>query len=670
MVPVLCAQNRYYELVDSAQRTIDSYDGSLDGKISLRGDLQSLEAQNIYFEKVDEIQELILLKAETEIEKNRQLLFLYQLFFGISSENYIFYQAFSEKLDVVKTILMDYPKDKTLRILTSQINAALDVSLLFKDKDYAFDVFNYGMKNKPKVALKMYSNVYDKPFSSELLRTAVKYSPTNVRQYMSTNNIIRQKVMLLDDPISQTFLSIYREHGSASNAYFLLHPIHHGLIDVKSAHYLALSDSILFLELSRYLGWSELLGSTSINKQMEYLALKRVRTINELHDTFEKIRFKEVENLNYDQVYDLIVYGDDELFTSTFLGLFERLKQKLGNKSFYYLMSGRRMHKFRTFLKICANYNVIDQVFKDIELFDRKILFQLWAGNLAEQEKPVNECVAIIDALDNIADYNIRQELMSELESRYNKYETNSYEKKLYDLLLDVAQKRQKGEKMAYEGIELPNFLLAEKMFQDGKNIQQHFFFDDEDGKLSYQTFINKFKKTGWKIIDFDKYIILESVLGKSIMIFANKPQYEKEGQQEIQNLFIEQNRFPDIVVHRGHSYYADVSIESITPSAHLVFLGSCGGYNNIEDVLYYSINAQVISSKQIGTFKVNNELIFILCEELRKGKDIEWKIFWNELSNNFKYDNISKNKFNEYIPPNDNIASFFIKAYRKLIAT
>ena len=121
-------------------------------------------------------------------------------------------------------------------------------------------------------------------------------------------------------------------------------------------------------------------------------------------------------------------------------------------------------------------------------------------------------------------------------------------------------------------------------------------------------------------------------------------------------------------MVHRGHSYFASAAIESLTPNAEVVFLGSCGGYNNIANVLKYSPNAQIISSKQIGTMLVNDRLCLELNEVIRRGDDVAWDTLWTKLDNIFPNGSTADSRFKDYIPPHKNLGALLIKTYRGIL--
>jgi hypothetical protein len=96
--------------------------------------------------------------------------------------------------------------------------------------------------------------------------------------------------------------------------------------------------------------------------------------------------------------------------------------------------------------------------------------------------------------------------------------------------------------------------------------------------------------------------------------------------------------------------------------SAKLVLLGSCGGYQSLNEVLEIAPGAHIISSKQIGTGIINQGLINVISEELRLGKNLKWPALWNSLA--IRFSGTSKEKFDDYVPPYKNLGAIFITAF------
>ena len=193
----------------------------------------------------------------------------------------------------------------------------------------------------------------------------------------------------------------------------------------------------------------------------------------------------------------------------------------------------------------------------------------------------------------------------------------------------------------------------------------QVFFYGDADGRIFYQAFARQFANPSWKIADNSQWITITSTKGKPITIYANKPLDEEKNldskaQEALMAHLAEKNIEPTIVVHRGHSYYAPYTIKNIQPSAKIVFLGSCGGYNLIHDVLSHAPDAHIIASKQIGKGSINQAFFDLLNQKLLDGNNIDWIPFWAEFKNKVGVDG-----FEDYIPPHKNLGVIFIKAYK-----
>jgi hypothetical protein len=191
------------------------------------------------------------------------------------------------------------------------------------------------------------------------------------------------------------------------------------------------------------------------------------------------------------------------------------------------------------------------------------------------------------------------------------------------------------------------------------------YFFGDKDGKSDYNDFVSQFSNANWKRTDSKQWVVFTSAKGKPVSIYANKPFDEETGEDEkaqdaMTSFLNEKSLSPSIVVHRGHSYYAESTIEHIQPSAKIVFLGSCGGYHLIHEVLEHSSDAHIIASKQIGKRIINRPFLELLTDKLRAGQNIDWIPFWME----FRQKAGKVEGFSDYIPPHKNLGALFIKAY------
>jgi hypothetical protein len=209
---------------------------------------------------------------------------------------------------------------------------------------------------------------------------------------------------------------------------------------------------------------------------------------------------------------------------------------------------------------------------------------------------------------------------------------------------------------------EVPYKSLAN---DSGRVIMQVFFYGDKDGQGIFRSFTSIFSNANWKITTADKWICINSVKGRPVSIYANKALPEEGGEdekaQKALGEYLTANKlYPTITIHRGHSYYADATIDQMFGSSKIVFLGSCGGYHLVHDVLAKAPDAHIIASKQIGKYAVNVPFFKLLTDKVRNGNNIDWIPFWRELGSL-----ITVEGFEDYIPPYKNLGALFIKAYK-----
>ena len=100
------------------------------------------------------------------------------------------------------------------------------------------------------------------------------------------------------------------------------------------------------------------------------------------------------------------------------------------------------------------------------------------------------------------------------------------------------------------------------------------------------------FNNSNWSIDRSNpQWIVIKSVKGKPVVIYANKPLPEETGEDDMAQqalcAYLEKNKlYPTVTIHRGHSYFANSTIAYMAPSSRIVFMGSCGGFHLIDDIL------------------------------------------------------------------------------------
>jgi len=296
------------------------------------------------------------------------------------------------------------------------------------------------------------------------------------------------------------------------------------------------------------------------------------------------------------------------------------------------------------------------------------------------------EAVDVADSYSSIFEKNpaLARFILGEVRMNYDKNVAAGDKKgtiiyNLLQTLFESADTTNKTDISARLGIS-PIYTVDYNSLADdsGRVIQQVFFYGDKDkdGQNSFLNFMALFRpkprmKPEWKITENPQWVSIASTKGKPVLIFANKPLLgdddpDAKAQKALSDYLYDRHLKPTVVIHRGHSYHVKYTIEQMPGTARIVVLGSCGGYNNLSEVLKINEDAHIISSKQVGTKTVNEPILQAINNTLLARKNIEWLPMWKELTTRFQNDAAAKEKFDDYIPPYKNLGAIFIKAYRK----
>ncbi|MBC8034557.1 MAG: hypothetical protein H7Y03_10450 [Chitinophagaceae bacterium] len=521
----------------------------------------------------------------------------------------------------------------------------------------------------------------DLPMADSLLKVAAHRDPRTFYNYAAPNDRLGTRIRAHQDPFIATLAKMAR-----SKSGMLYFPF----IDM------VLSNKISFEDIDKVkddgLSYYRLMVKTRINyagrllardTPLEMRALTAmmakkakdvfISQINGLHTATDAVRFKCLEPLTAQELYYLAVLGEDEIYTSSYTrGVFPRMYQKMAAPRTDSLLMSVNGDYFRKFIKMAAAYNTLDFVLKSMTQESSASLMKAFMIGLEKTttEDNVEDAVDVADSYSSIFEKNkeLAAFMLNEAVWNYERCEKmgDKNGKVIYQLertLFESADTSRKTNLSAVLGIP-PIYSVDYNTLKDdtGRVVQQLFFYgdDDKDGQNSFANFMAMFRgRAEWSIAENPDWVSIKSTKGKPVWIFANKPLLgdddpDAAAQAKLAQYLESKGISPTIFIHRGHSYHVKYSLAQIQPTARIVILGSCGGYNNMNEVLTISPDAHIISSKQVGTKTVNEPILQAINNDLRNGKNIDWIPMWRELSKEFKGD--SKELFDDYVPPYKNL--------------
>lgn len=572
------------------------------------------------------------------------------------------------------TIQID-ERTRTVLSLKKNILQTIQNISSFIEKDYALEVLLYAAQKEPDELFKKIDAFKGKRFCLEVLEQCAINAPTSVKRYLyNANHPVYYILGYSKNPVVLRIFEMNDKMGYHSKPMLLLDDIIKGKRSVENAVETSKDPVKLFRALALIVSQPGYIGSYSIQHELRDYSLRFIREINDKIATGSSQPFYSVDGYTSQELYFLMLYGRDEVFTSTFNGLFARFLQKLPGGDGQVFLKLVNYQQFRDFVSLCANFGMLEDLLARFKAPDKSALLQAYCTKLEDERDNLPSVVLVAEALTNLTDDTLLTTLQQVLKKEYERVKTANDQIgiSIYGVLTSIISGTAVTESGWYRKISQQfrvtsaSSLSSGYLFGNNKVcVEQMFFYNDDDGRSSFINFMNTYRsQPAWAVEDRSSYVRIYSTQGQAVEILANKPENEENGISAIQSYLLEKNLSPNVIVHRGHSFHTESTLEKVPASARLVFVGSCGGFYKISVALSNAPEAHVISTKQVGTKSINDAMLFALNENIRTGKDIVWNEFWEKMR-----EKLGGNPyFSDYIPPNKNLESIFIKAYYKIL--
>jgi hypothetical protein len=696
----------WHDNIDREQRRLLALDGKPDSMIQVsKDDNVNLEVSDVLIRQVDGLQQSIeldsTLTGQTKIKNLRSLESMLKGYnshyrqkdFPASMAPALF-DAFVQAMELDR-------RNRSIEPVVAGNSYGVGKILV---ECFLLPTENAGVRNSRTVLIRKYcelhpdqiftilSNNPGLPFADSLIIIGGKYDIRKLYDYASGNTVLSARIRNSPDSLIGM---VARVAGSRSGQLYLpfLDNLLHKKITIDEINKVK-DDNLNYYRLlvKTRLDYVERMLPPLKDTAVEMEALTRmleskgkdvfVREINALHDKPASVRFKILDPLSPAELYYLVVLSEDEIYTSSYLGVYDRIFQRMPVARGDSLIIQMHGDYFRKFIKMAAAYNKLDHFLATMDKDNAATIMKAFIIGLERANE--EDAVDVADSYSSIFDKNppLASFVLNEVKWNYKRNLLNNDKRgtviyHLMQALFESADSTNTDDLSAKLGIA-PVYSIDYDSLKDdsGRVIQQVFFYGDEDkdGQHSYQDFLGLFlHNPQWKITmnPTKEWVTIQSVKGKPVWIFANRPLYgeddpDDKAQHHLDDYLYDNKLKPTIYIHRGHSYHVRYSLKQIQPSARIVVLGSCGGYNNLSEVLSISSDAHIISSKQVGTKSVNEPILEAINNDLLEGNNIDWLPIWKGLTEKFQKDPVARERFDDYIPPYKNLGVIFIKAYRK----
>ncbi len=688
----------FHDKVDDLQKKLLRLDGTADNQLKL-GDDEDMNLQLTYAatKRVDDIEETIERDSSDSNTKIRYLralaetlnsFLLYYHNQSMRAEQLpVLINAFSDgmKLDQQNKSIVPFISSMSFDVVN-----VLMKSVLFEDNasypQAKSILFLKDCKQHPDNILRNLSVNSDYPFTDSLISFVARYDEDELYNYAAASNKLAHKIQNSPDTLVQ-IISKLSKLKSGRQYFPFLDNLYRGKITIKDID--AVKDETLpYYRLlvatkidysARQLQRDTPMGIEAIERRLEYAGKPFINEINGLHESPDNVRFRILEKLTPEELYYLAVMQEEIIYTSSYVrGVYPRIFQKMKTPRSDSLLVNVRFDHFKKWIKMAANYNTLDDFLKRMEKQNALVLMKAFVNGLDKHngKDSLEDAVDVAGSYASIYDKSIQQLVLGQVQENLQQAKLSGSKRaiNIYNILnvlfmsMDSANHVDVSKELSIR----PVYFMRNNTLKDttGRIIVQQFFYGDKDGQNVFNAFVRTFNNGNWRMTSSPEWVTFTSTKGRPISIYSNRPLDEEQGlddkaQSDLCEYLAEHDLNPSVVLHRGHSYYLNNTINQMPSSAQVILLGSCGGYQSLNQILKICPEAHIISSKQTGSGLINLPLINGIMDDLRQGKDLNWPQMWQAFSREFGGER--KELFDDYVPPYKNLGAVFIMAYTKL---
>jgi hypothetical protein len=700
-------RERNHELIKNEQQLINKGDGQADGLFTPSDDSELNAA--LSFSLNNEVNRLAY-RIETDFTLDHRLKVNY--LFGLESvlryfrehwkqpapagvnPNYLSllianYEACMEadlKGESIDFIFASLPYDVGMNLIAAGIfersrgfasareNLLLKYCTLFPDKTFT--------------TLQQYPNL---SFADSILKAVAKIYPRELYDYAAASNQLGLRIRSIQDDDFVSLIAQIASSRSGQQYFPFVDNILKGRVTLQQIDAVK-DDTLQYYRLLVQTQMDYVMRAIQGDTALEFRALARrledkarsnfVTVINALHNEKDPlVRFRILKPLTAPELYYLAVFSDGTIYTSSFVrGVYPLMMERIGNRGDS-LLKVLAFDRYRKFIKMAAAFNTLDDFLASFGSANQggqeepsHILMRAFVKNL-DKTDGLEDGADVADSYASIAEtlQPVAKQMLQNIQENYQEAKSKGQRKGMiiYNILqklflsADASQKIDLTQELNIPPVyQVPYKDLAD---DSGRVVVQLFIYGDKDGRGVFPGLVKMFNNNNWKIDQSNKFwVSVTAANGRPVTLYMNRPLPEETNEdaqaQEALNNFLQQKGIvPRVTINRGHSYNAPYTIAQMSPASKIVFMGSCGGYNMIHDILEKAPDAHIIGTKQIADAPVNNPFLRLMMDKLRTGAEIEWIGFWQELGRI-----VTDKIFEDYVPPHKNLGALFIKAYTK----
>ena len=334
--PIPINRQLSHDKIDRLQKSADEFDEKLDGKIILINNKKGSEMlTESIIKKVDQLQLIIENLPLDHWAKVKYLMYLeedlkqYYNDMTSSKANPLYYENLINNFEVI------FKKQQNNEPIVDYINANFTRSIygsihMFKEDRPALEaVYNNMVRLYPDEMMTRFYEFSDKEAAVTLMSLIAPLKPNLILTYATSTSFERNIVRKSNDSLIKAIVNIADNAKKPLRAIVFLEDLKSGKKTLSEVNTITQENALYYKHLILQRLIPNNVAKKILDRECKEQALEYVRTMNELHDAQDPVRFKCIEPLSAKEIYFLMVLCSDEIYTSTFVGSFNRMMTKM-----------------------------------------------------------------------------------------------------------------------------------------------------------------------------------------------------------------------------------------------------------------------------------------------------------------------------------------------------
>ncbi|HMT35172.1 MAG TPA: hypothetical protein PKC41_04905, partial [Chitinophagaceae bacterium] len=356
----------------------------------------------------------------------------------------------------------------------------------------------------PEILIKRVRSINNVSAANAVVSKAAPKNPKIILNYATSTAVERDIVRRSEDPYVKAIIHIADSAHIPLKAIFFIEEIYKQKITLAEVNKITDDQDAYFkkmIEMRQQYFTTDL--RKIYDKELIHEASRYVSTMNELHNAGDATRFKIIDKNTATEIYYIIVYGSDDLYTSSFLGSFNRMMTHMKPKTGTEFLASIGKDKFRTFLRLCANYNTLNTFLATMKDSNKNELMREFVTGLDNAlEKDLEGATDVANSFGSITDSNLMKNIVEQIKSNKEEAEKTNNTKgfNIYNILYSMLTLSNDSLTSKF-GIPPITIMPYNQLTDDsGVIVQQVFFFGDKDGQGVFRSFTGGFGAPDWKV--------------------------------------------------------------------------------------------------------------------------------------------------------------------------